>query len=380
MARIRARRAASVEPVIVVLAPDSFKGTLGAADAAAALAEGWRRARPDDDIVLLPMADGGEGTLAAFATAVPDAERVAVRVVGPDGAQIDSAWLRLPATAEAPGGTAIVELGATSGIELLFELRPLDAHTYGLGQAIAAALAAGVSRVVVGLGSSASTDGGTGMLRALGARFLDSDGNDVPLGGAGLAAITEVDLSGLPALPPGGVGALTDVTNPLLGRRGAAAVFGPQKGADPAQVARLDAGLANLARLVDADPITPGAGAAGGTGFGLLAWGATLEAGASAVSQLIGLPAAAAAASVVITGEGSFDGQSAAGKVPTYVASLAGGARVALVAGRITADADTSAFAASLSLTELAGSPEQAMAETASWLRDAGERFAREFD
>ncbi|HYJ50695.1 MAG TPA: glycerate kinase, partial [Microbacterium sp.] len=170
--------------MIVVLAPDSFKGTLGAADAAAALAEGWRRARPDDDIVLLPMADGGEGTLAAFATAVPDAERVDVRVVGPDGAEIDSAWLRLPPTAEAPGGTAIVELGATSGIELLFELRPLDAHTYGLGQAIAAALAAGVSRVVVGLGSSASTDGGTGMLRALGARFRDADGGDVPLGGA----------------------------------------------------------------------------------------------------------------------------------------------------------------------------------------------------
>ncbi|HEX5731141.1 glycerate kinase [Microbacterium sp.] len=364
--------------MIVVLAPDSFKGTLGAADAAAALAEGWRRVRPDDEIRLLPMADGGVGTLAAFAAAVPDAERVSVRVTGPDGAEIDSAWLRLPPTAEAPAGTAIVELGATSGIELLSELRPLDAHTLGLGQAIAAAIAAGVTRVVVGLGSSASTDGGTGMLRALGARFLDADGGEVPLGGSGLAAIAEMDLSRLAALPPGGVVALTDVTNPLLGRRGAAAVFGPQKGADPAQVGLLDAGLANLARLVDADASTPGAGAAGGTGFGLLAWGATLEAGAGAVAELVGLPAAAAEASVVVTGEGSFDGQSAAGKVPTYVATLARGARVALVAGRITPDADTSAFAASISLTELAGSPEQAMAETARWLRDAGERFAAE--
>ena len=364
--------------MIVVFAPDSFKGTIGAADAAAALAEGWRRARPDDEIVLRPMADGGEGTLAAFAAAVPGAERVAVTVVGPDDAEVSSWWLRLPATADAPDGTAIVELGATSGIELLAELRPLAAHTYGLGQAIAAALAAGVSRVVVGLGSSASTDGGTGMLRALGARVLDADGADVPLGGEGLAAAASVDLSELASLPPGGVTALTDVTNPLLGRRGAAAVFGPQKGADPAQVARLDAGLANLAALLGADPSIRGAGAAGGTGFGLLAWGATLEAGAGAVAELIGLPAAAAAASVVVTGEGSFDGQSAAGKVPSHVASLAGGARVALVAGRITADADTSAFAASVSLTDLAGSPEQAMAETARWLRDAGERFARE--
>jgi len=364
--------------VIVVFAPDSFKGTIGAADAAAALAEGWRRARPDDDIVLLPMADGGEGTLASFAAAVPGAERIAVRVIGPDDVEVDSAWLRLPSTPDAPSGTAIVELGATSGIELLDELRPLTAHTYGLGQAITAALAAGVSRVVVGLGSSASTDGGTGMLRALGARFLDANGTEVPLGGAGLADVARVDLSALAPLPPGGVEALTDVTNPLLGRLGAAAVFGPQKGAGPSQVAELDSALANLAALLAADPSTPGAGAAGGTGFGLLAWGATLEPGAGAVARLIGLPGAAAAASVVVTGEGSFDGQSAAGKVPSHVASLAGDARVALVAGRITPDAVTTAFAASVSLTDLAGSAERAMAEPARWLRDAGERFARE--
>ncbi len=365
--------------MIVVLAPDSFKGTIGAAGAAAALAQGWRTVRPDDDIVLLPMADGGEGTLDAFAAAVPGAERIAVRVVGPDGVESDSEWLRLPPIAATPGGSAIVELGSTSGIELLDELRPLDAHTYGLGQAISAALEAGVSRIVVGLGSSASTDGGTGMLRALGARFLDPDDAEVPLGGAGLASVARVDLSGLAALPPGGVSALTDVTNPLLGRRGAATVFGPQKGADQAQVAELDAGLAHLARFLEPDPSTPGAGAAGGTGFGLLAWGATLEPGSRAVAELIGLPEAAAAASVVVTGEGSFDGQSAAGKVPSHVASLAGAdTRVVLVAGRITPDADTSAFAASVSLTALAGSPEQAMAEPARWLREAGERFARE--
>jgi len=361
----------------IVIAPDSFKGTIAAADAAQAIAAGWLDERPDDDIRLLPMADGGEGTLEAFATAVPQAERVPVRVVGPDDREVDTIWLRLPPTEETPGGTAIVELGVTSGIELLTELRPLDAHTFGLGQAIAAALEAGVSRVVVGLGSSASTDGGIGMLRALGARVLDASGADVPLGGAGLASIASV--SGLPALPVAGIRALTDVTNPLLGRRGAAAVFGPQKGATPEQVATLDAGLATLAALLpDVDPLTPGAGAAGGTGFGLLAWGATLEPGSVAVAELIGLPAAAVAASVVITGEGSFDGQSAAGKVPAHVAEAAGPTPVALVAGRIAPDADTSAFTASLSLTDLAGSPDAAMKDPATWLREAGRRFARD--
>jgi len=361
----------------IVIAPDSFKGTIAAADAAQAIAAGWLEERPEDDIRLLPMADGGEGTLEAFATAVPEAARVPVRVVGPDDREVDTFWLRLPPTDDTPGGTAIVELGVTSGIELLTELRPREAHTFGLGQAIAAALGAGVSRVVVGLGSSASTDGGTGMLRALGARVLDATGAEVPLGGSGLTSIASV--SGLPALPVGGVRALTDVTNPLLGRRGAAAVFGPQKGATPEDVASLDAGLANLAALLpDVDPLTPGAGAAGGTGFGLLAWGATLEPGSVAVAELIGLPAAAVAASVVVTGEGSFDGQSAAGKVPAHVAEAAGPTPVALVAGRITPDADTSVFAASLSLTDLAGSPDAAMQDPATWLREAGRRFARD--
>lgn len=388
----------------IVVAPDSFKGTIAAAAAASALADGWRDARPGDEIVLLPMADGGEGTLAAFEAGVPGAERVSVTVIGPDGSDVEAVWLRLPPTDAAPGGTAIVELGSTSGIELLDELQPLDAHTYGLGQAIAAALAAGVSRVVVGLGSSASTDGGTGMLRALGLRLFDGDGHEVPLGARGLASIARVEASALAALPGGGVAGLTDVTNPLLGPFGAAAVFGPQKGAATAdEVATLEAGLAHLARVLadaqgaegsapdaldaspasggilrSAAPAAPGAGAAGGTGFGLLAWGADLEPGAAAVAELIGLPAAAAAASVVLTGEGSYDGQSAAGKVPAHVAAIAGGARVALIAGRITPDADTSAFASSVSLTDLAGSPAGAMADPTRWLREAGARLARE--
>lgn len=352
---------------------------MGAADVAAALAEGWLLERPGDTVVSLPMADGGEGTMAAFATVVPGAKRVAVRVTGPDGSLIDSAWLRLPPTTEFPSGTAIIELGMTAGIELLEQLRPLEAHTVGLGQAIAAALTAGVSRIVVGLGSSASTDGGTGLLRSLGARFLNAHGAEVPPGGAGLSAIATVDLTGLVSLPPGGVIALTDVTNPLLGAAGSAAVFGPQKGADPVQVAELHAGLAHFAALVNVDPSTPGAGAAGGAGFGLLAWGATLQPGSSTVGSLIGLPSAGAMAATIITGEGSYDGQSAAGKVPAYVASLAGnGTLVSLVAGRIAPDADLSAFASFVSLTDLAGSAEQAMSGTGQWLRAAGAQLARE--
>ena len=364
--------------MIVVLAPDSFKGTIGAAGPPPPSQKGGACVRPDDDIVLLPMADGGEGTLDAFAAAVPGAERIAVRVVGPDAVETDSAWLRLPPTPATPGGSAIVELGATSGIELLDELRPLDAHTYGLGQAISAALEAGVSRVVVGLGSSASTDGGTGMLRALGARFLDADDAEVPLGGAGLAAVARVDLSGLAALPPGGVTALTDVTNPLLGRRGAATVFGPQKGADQAQVAELDAGLAHLAgssspirrppaREPPAAPASdcsrgarrssrarapwPSHRAAGGCGRGI-----RRRHRRRLVRRAVGRGQGALARRLA-RGRGDASG-------PGRRADHAGCRHLGVRGVG--------------SLTALAGSPEQAMAEPARWLREAGERFARE--
>lgn len=369
----------------VVLAPDSFKGTIGAADVAAALAAGWGSVRPGDRVVLRPMADGGEGTVDAFAAAVDGAVRVPVRVTGPDGAPTDAFWLKLPATPDAPGGTGVVELASTSGIELLGERRiGEEANTLGFGQAIAAALGAGVSRLVLGIGSSASTDGGTGMLTALGARFLDASGAPIAVGARGLAELASVDPTGLRALPPGGVLVLSDVTNPLVGSLGAAAVFGPQKGLTGDAIARADAALARLASLLPVDPETPGAGAAGGTGFGLLAWGARLVAGSAEVGELVGLPGALAEASavgptVVITGEGAFDGQSGAGKVPSYVAATAvdAGVDALLVAGRIDADADTSAFAAHASLTELAGSGEAAMQDPARWLRDAGALLAR---
>ncbi|MDN3494830.1 glycerate kinase [Planococcus sp. APC 4015] len=358
----------------VVFAPDSFKGTIGAADAASALATGWRSVRPDDDAVMRPMADGGEGTLDAFAAAVPGALRMPVPVDGPDGEVTEACWLLLP------DGTAVVELASTSGIELLGDRRlPFDADTRGFGQAVAAALDHGVPRLVLGIGSSASTDGGVGLLSALGARFADASGERVARGARGLDALAKVDLSRLRPLPEGGVVVLSDVTNPLLGASGAAAVFGPQKGLDARGVATADAGLARLAELLDADPSAPGAGAAGGTGFALLAWGADLVPGSGEVAELIGLAGAVAAASVVITGEGSFDGQSAAGKAPSHVAALAAAAAVpvALVAGRIAPDADPSAFAAALSLTDLAGSSTAALTDPARWLAAAGAQLAR---
>lgn len=364
----------------IVIAPDSFKGSIAAADAAEALAEGWVSVRPADRIVLRPMADGGEGTLDAFAAAVPGARRMPVAVTGPDGVATDAAWLLLPATADEPWGVGVVELASTSGIELLGARRlPWDADTTGFGEAIAAALDHGVTRLVLGIGSSASTDGGSGLLTALGARFTDAAGEPVARGARGLGAVAEADLSGLRPLPPGGAVVLTDVTNPLLGRSGAAAVFGPQKGLAAHEVAAADAGLARLAALLPADPSAPGAGGAGGAGLALLAWGAQLVPGASAVAELVGLPAAVADAAVVVTGEGSFDAQSASGKTPAHVVALAAsaGARAALVAGRIAAASDVSGFAAAVSLTELAGSTDAALGEPARWLRAAGASLAR---
>lgn len=385
----------------VVVAPDGFKGSLTAGDAASAIGDGWCSVRPDDRVIARPVADGGEGTLDAFAAAVPGARRMPVVVDGPDGRPVDAAWLLLPPTADAPTGTGVVELASTSGLELLGDRRrPLDADTRGFGQAIAAALDHGASRLVLGIGSSASTDGGTGLLTALGARFADAAGRPIAPGARGLTDLAAAELTGLRPVPAGGVVVLTDVTNPLTGARGAAAVYGPQKGLAGVDIARADDGLGRLADLIDAAPVreaeaspdaaatsgttpapraAPGSGAAGGAGFGLLVWGARLVPGAPEVATLVGLDAAIAAADLVITGEGSYDGQSAAGKAPAHVARLARDAGVpcVLVAGRIAPDADVAGFATSVSLTDLAGSPVDAMREPIRWLREAGAALAR---
>lgn len=355
----------------VAIAPDSFKGTATAIEVTTALAEGWLSVRPGDTLIRMPLADGGEGTLDAFELAVPGARRMPVTVSGPDGRQVEASWILLPDNA------GVVELASTSGITLLDPLQPMDAHSLGFGQAIAAALDSGVDRLYLALGGSASTDGGVGALTALGAEFADSDGRPIVPGGTGLSSVASIDTRHLRAAPAGGAVILCDVTNPLLGSEGAAAVFGPQKGASAAQIAELDASLARLAAILGADPGTPGAGAAGGAGFGLIAWGAVIASGADAVGEVMHAPETVASATIVITGEGRFDGQSDAGKVPSYVRSLAeqAGATPLLVAGAISAE--PSGFAAAVSLTELAGSADAAMTETVHWLRAAGAQLAR---
>lgn len=362
----------------IVIAPDSFKGTLAARAASEALARGWLAVRPRDDVRIMPIADGGEGTLEALASA--GTVRHPVSVLHPTeplgGRRIDAEWLELPATRDAPR-TGVVELAAGAGIELVDRLAPLEAHTYGFGQLIADALDHGVERLLLGLGGSCSTDGGAGALLALGARLNDVDGSPVPLGVAGLEQIASAELAGMRAIPAAGAVVLSDVTNPLLGELGAAAVFGPQKGAGPDLVPRLDAALARWADLLPVSADAPGAGAAGGTGFAMIAWGAEISSGAAMVAKATSLESELTGAELVITGEGSYDAQSAAGKAPSVVAGIAErlGVRVAIVAGRASVNGPGRV----LSLTELAGSADEAMARTAHWLEVAGQRLAEEF-
>jgi glycerate kinase len=349
-----------MESLRVVIAPDSFKGTATAIEVAGAIASGWASVRPIDELRLMPMADGGEGTLEAFELAVPGARRMPVTVTGPDDQAVEAYWLLLPGER---GGIGVVELANTSGITLLDPLRPLTAHTLGFGQAIAAALDHGVDGLLLAIGGSSSTDGGLGALTALGAQATDAARHPVASGGGGLFVLDNLDLGALCPLPAGGAQILCDVTSPLLGVAGAAAVFGPQKGANPEQVGALEAGLARFAELVSAgasgiDPQTPGSGAAGGVGAAL------------------GVPGAVAAASVVITGEGRFDNQSDSGKVPSYLAGRAAmaGARAYLVAGLI--EAGTERFAGAESLTELAGGGAAAMSDPLRWITLAASRLA----
>jgi glycerate 2-kinase len=366
----------------VLIAPDSFKGSASATAVADALAAGWLAVRPGDRVTRLPLADGGEGTLDVLAATVPRARRHRARVTGPGGAPVTSRWLELP------DGTAVAELARSSGLPLLAHPDPMGAQTTGLGEVLGRALDAGADRILVGLGGSAATDGGTGALAALGARFLDAAGQPLPAGGGALAALDRADLSRLRPPPAGGVTCLTDVTAPLLGSRGAAGVFGPQKGADRAQVARLEAGLARLAELLGGDPAAPGAGAAGGTGYGLAtAWGAVLTPGAAELSRLAGLDRALANADLVITGEGRFDATSLTGKTSGTViaAAAAAGVLVALIAGQVSgtlprerpAPDGVPAPVAIIALNELAGGTAAALASPRHWLRHAARQLAQ---
>lgn len=365
------------DSLTVVVAPDSFKGSLGAGEVAAAIARGWCSVRPNDRLTLLPQADGGEGTLEAIAAAVSDALRHrAGPVTGPDGRPTPGEWLELP------GRVGVVELAQASGLPLMESPDPLGATTRGLGEVIRHALNHGVDSLVVGLGGSASTDGGAGALTALGLELLDADGTRLADGGGALARLDRIDTTRLLPPPPGGVVLLADVTAPLLGPDGATRAFGPQKGAAPDDIPILESGLARFAAALGGDPTVPGSGAAGGTAFGFLAaWGASVESGARRIQSLTGLVDAIGAAEVVLTGEGRFDATSLAGKVVGEVFAAAGRrVPVGVIAGQVAAGTDRAATGAwTCSLTGLAGSAEAAMADPVRYLEEAGGAAAHHF-
>lgn len=332
---------------IVVAAPDSFKGSCSAADAAAALARGARQVFGDAvEVREIPLADGGEGTLDAMLAAwgVPARTVTAADALGRPRA---ARW-----GLSADGRTAVIEAAEANGLPHVADLAasPLTADSAGVGAIALAAIAAGAEEILLCIGGSASSDGGTGLLRALGARFLDADGAEVPAGAAGLARIATVDTAGLsPAARATRWRIAVDVTNPLCGPAGAAAVFGPQKGAAPADVAAIDAGLAALAGVLAGRagvPIAayrdrPGFGSAGGLPLATVALlGAETLAGADLVSAALNLPTALAGASLVLTGEGRLDSQSLGGKVVDLVRRTApAGVPVVVIAGTVALSA-----------------------------------------
>jgi glycerate kinase len=322
--------------VRVVIAPDKFKGSLDAAGVAAALAAGLRDAVPGAVCDLIPMADGGDGTVDAFISS--GASAITVRVSGPLGAPVSATYAR-------DGTAAIVEMAAASGLALLGSgLDARRASTRGTGELLRDALDHGATRIVVGIGGSATTDGGAGALAALGARFFDDAGEALDAEPEALARVARVDLGGLDArLGTVDLAIACDVDNPLLGEHGAAAVYGPQKGASPADVAFLDAFLGRLADAMTAATgrdlrALAGAGAAGGLGWALAsACGARLERGVVLVAELRGLAAALRGADWCFTGEGRIDEQTLRGKVVDGVAALARDAQVPVIAfgGRV---------------------------------------------
>ncbi|MEX3508984.1 glycerate kinase [Kocuria carniphila] len=375
----------------IVVAPDKFKASVSAEEAAEHIAAGIREAQPDAQVTILPVADGGEGTLDAAVTA--DYTRHDLTVTGPIGEPVAAAWARLD-------NTAVVEMSLASGLAALPHdangepiLAAREATSRGTGEMIAAALDAGCTQVILGVGGSANTDGGAGMLAGLGARLLDEQGNEIPDGGAALAQLASVDVSGLhPGISAAQFILAADVDNPLTGERGAAAVFGPQKGASEQDVSELDAALATF-RDVLAEALgdsardaaeAPGAGAAGGVGYAALAvLDATRRPGIDVVLDLVNLDDAVTGADLLITGEGSLDEQSLGGKTPVGVLKVgqAHGVPVIAVCGRTTLDRKTledTGFRATHALSDLAPDPQTSMREAPRLLREVGHTVASE--
>ncbi|MGW0087636.1 glycerate kinase [Streptomyces sp. NPDC003328] len=370
----------------VLVAADKFKGSLTAVQVAARVTAGLRRVVPDLDVESLPVADGGDGTVDAAVAA--GFERREVRVAGPLGHEVTAAFaLR--------GDTAVVEMAEASGLQRLPDgvLAPLTASTYGSGELLRAALDAGVRTIVFGVGGSATTDGGAGMLSALGARFLDGAGDPVPPGGGGLAELARADLSGLdPRLAMVDLVLASDVDNPLTGPKGAPAVYGPQKGASPDDVTALDAALVHYAKVLEQaigprateHAASPGAGAAGGIGYGALVLGARFRPGIEVMLDVLGFAPALERASLVITGEGSLDTQTLHGKAPAGVAAAAraAGKEVVAVCGRLALPPETLGRAGirrAYPLTELEPDVAKCIADAGPILQRVAENIARDF-
>ena len=318
----------------IVIAPDSFKESLAAPQVAEAIARGWQAVFPEAECLLRPMADGGEGTVDAVLAAA-GGERRTCTVSGPLGAPVDAHWGWLD------DGTAVIEMAVASGLhQVAADQRDIPrACSQGTGELVRQALDAGARHIILGLGGSATNDGGAGLLRALGVRLLDSAGQPLAPGGAALARLAEIDMSRLdPRLAQVPVLVAADVDNPLCGPHGASAVFGPQKGASPEQVRLLDAALTHYAERMAAtlgtdDSTEPGAGAAGGLGFAARALlGARFRPGIAVVAELCGLAEAVQGADLVITGEGRLDAQTLHGKTPLGVARIAHAVGVPVIA------------------------------------------------
>ncbi|MGF6317525.1 glycerate kinase [Pseudomonas frederiksbergensis] len=369
----------------IVIAPDSFKDSLSAQGVAEAIALGLAEVWPDAHLIKCPMADGGEGTVESILAAC-DGELHRIHVRGPLGATVDAAWGWLPQS-----HTAIIEMAEASGLQLVApNLRDAcTSSTYGTGELIRAALDAGAQRVILAIGGSATNDGGAGAMQALGVKLLDAQDQTLVPGGLALAQLARLDLSEIdPRLAQVRFDIAADVNNPLCGPHGASAIFGPQKGASPAQVEQLDQALEHFAELcaqaLDKDVRDePGSGAAGGLGFAAKAFlGAQFQAGVEVVAELVGLAEAVKGADLVITGEGRFDAQTLRGKTPFGVARIARqhGVPVIVIAGTLGEGYQAlyehgidAAFA-------LASGPmtlEQACAEAPRLLRDRARDIAR---
>ncbi|MGW4428444.1 glycerate kinase [Streptomyces tendae] len=372
----------------VLVAADKFKGSLTAVEVAERVTAGLRRVVPDVLVEALPVADGGDGTVAAAVAA--GFERREVRVAGPLGDEVTAAY----ALRE---DTAVVEMAEASGLQRLPEgvLAPLTSSTYGSGELLRAALDAGARTIVFGVGGSATTDGGAGMLAALGARFLDGDSEPVAPGGGGLAGLASADLSGLdPRLSDVELVLASDVDNPLTGPKGAPAVYGPQKGASPDDVTALDAALAHFAKVLERTETvgaraaeyaaSPGAGAAGGIGFGAMLLGARFRPGIEVMLDVLGFAPALERADLVITGEGSLDEQTLHGKAPAGVAAAAraAGKEVVAVCGRLALPAEVLGRAGirrAYPLTDVEPDVAKCIADAGPILERVAEGIARDF-